>query len=130
MQGGWLDCRSEFVLFHGNLKKLSDCLVSQINSKNFRLTERLVMVRAHTIISRLISSDQGPWQPKKRITGESPSPNAKPNKEPAPTILPNSNLIALEANVLVSPRLRRDRHPPISKTYVFSLGRQAFLTDD
>jgi len=88
------------------------------------------MVRAHTIISRLISSDQGPWQPKKRITGESPSPNAKPSKEPAPPSCQNSNPIALEANVLASPGLRPDRHPPISKAYVFSLGRQAFLTDD
>ncbi|CAD9218245.1 hypothetical protein BCEN4_120087 [Burkholderia cenocepacia] len=130
MQGGWLDCRSEFVLFHGNLKKLSNCLVSKINSKNIHLTERPVPVRAHTIISRLISSDQGPWQLKKCITGVFPSPNAKPSKEPAPTLSPNSNPIALEANVLATPRLRPDRHPPISKAYVFSLGRQAFLTDD
>jgi len=26
LQGGWLDCRSEFVLFHENIKKLSMCL--------------------------------------------------------------------------------------------------------
>ncbi|WP_321867302.1 hypothetical protein, partial [Burkholderia cenocepacia] len=78
----------ELVLFHENIKKLSDCLVSQINSNICCLTERPVLVRANTIISRLIPSDQGPWQPKKCITGKSPSPNAKPSKEPAPTFLP------------------------------------------
>ncbi|WP_175873901.1 hypothetical protein [Burkholderia sp. BCC0397] len=68
LQGGWLDCRSEFVLFHGNIKKLSNCLVLAINRRIYRLAERPVLVRAPTIISRLISGDRAFSGPKKCAT--------------------------------------------------------------
>ena len=38
LQGGWLDCRSEFVLFHGNINKLSKCLGLLVNRRIYRLT--------------------------------------------------------------------------------------------
>ncbi|WP_176048308.1 hypothetical protein [Burkholderia sp. BCC1644] len=37
LQEGWLDCRSEFALFHENINQLSECLGLLVNRRIYRL---------------------------------------------------------------------------------------------
>ena len=104
-------------------------MVLLVNRKIYRLTDRPILVLAPAIIRRLISSDRAldsPKNTKPRTAHRKTQAQQGTNPDP----LPNSNPIAPKTTAPASRKLHPHRHPPISKTYVFSLNRQAFLTDD
>ncbi|WP_216353010.1 hypothetical protein, partial [Burkholderia cenocepacia] len=103
----------------------SDCLVSQINSNICRLTERSVLVRANTIISRLIPSDQGSWQPKKMHHREIPVAERQAQQGTRPHLLAKI-ATRLHSKQTLSPRrgcARIATHPSQKRTCFPSIDR-------
>ena len=114
-QGGWLDCRSEFVLFHKHLKKLSSCLRMSANGRIDR-SDRAPRLGACQSNHQSIDFHRiGPQITKNDTPHDAKSP--KPNPIKAVTHQPTQyrNPIAPTANVSTPSQLLPNRHHPPGK---------------
>ena len=114
-QGGWLDCRSEFVLFHKYLKKLSRGSFVSANRKIYRSTRAPRVGACQSNHQSIDFHRIGPQTTKNDTPHDTNSPKPNPIKAVTHNPTQNRNPIAPTANVLAPAKLLPNRHQRTAK---------------